>query len=114
MSECVFCARIRNGEYSWEGFNSVAFEPLNPVVPGHLLVVPRKHVPNFAWDTEESAGAMKAAAWIASEWDDCNLITSKGAAATQTIMHLHIHLVPRRLGDGLTLPWTGQHERKDV
>jgi histidine triad (HIT) family protein len=35
-----------------------------------------------------------------------NLITSQGAAATQTVMHLHLHLVPRTDGDGLKLPWS--------
>ena len=38
----------------------------------------------------------------------CNLITSVGAAATQTVKHLHIHIVPRHEGDGLHLPWTEQ------
>lgn len=40
--------------------------------------------------------------------DDFNLITSSGRWATQTVKHLHIHYVPRRKDDGLTLPWTGQ------
>jgi hypothetical protein len=39
-----------------------------------------------------------------------NLITSVGAAATQTVRHLHIHLIPRREGDALALPWTGQQK----
>lgn len=39
---------------------------------------------------------------------DMNLITSRGPAATQTVPHLHLHLIPRREGDGLTLPWTAQ------
>jgi hypothetical protein len=38
----------------------------------------------------------------------CNLITSVGADATQSVRHLHIHVVPRREGDGLMLPWSGQ------
>jgi histidine triad (HIT) family protein len=36
----------------------------------------------------------------------CNLITSAGRAATQSVMHLHLHLVPRLDGDGLALPWS--------
>lgn len=35
-----------------------------------------------------------------------NIITSRGSAATQTVYHLHLHVVPRREGDGLGLPWT--------
>ena len=37
---------------------------------------------------------------------DYNVITSAGRAATQTVMHLHFHLVPREPGDGLMLPWS--------
>ena len=36
----------------------------------------------------------------------CCLIVVCGAEATQTVPHLHIHIVPRRAGDRLTLPWT--------
>ncbi|MEU3978362.1 HIT family protein [Streptomyces bacillaris] len=41
-----------------------------------------------------------------------NLITSKGAEATQSVYHLHVHIVPRRDGDNLPLPWTPQHEAR--
>jgi histidine triad (HIT) family protein len=37
---------------------------------------------------------------------DYNIITSMGEYATQTVFHLHVHIVPRRLNDGLHLPWT--------
>jgi histidine triad (HIT) family protein len=109
MSECVFCDRVRNGEFWWEGFNCVAFTPLNPVILGHTLVVPKRHVPHFAWDGSVSADAMRAAAFLAHQHQgEYNLITSLGKNATQTIMHLHLHLVPRYEDDGLHLPWTGQ------
>jgi histidine triad (HIT) family protein len=39
---------------------------------------------------------------------DMNIISSKGPAATQTVFHLHLHLVPRTAGDCLALPWTNQ------
>lgn len=48
-----------------------------------------------------------AAAYGEAMGTDFNLITSAGAAATQTVAHLHVHYVPRRTGDGLGLPWTG-------
>ncbi len=38
----------------------------------------------------------------------CNIITSLGREATQTVNHLHIHVVPRERNDGLRLPWTDQ------
>lgn len=43
-----------------------------------------------------------------AEHEAANLITSRGGAATQTVFHLHVHVVPREAGDGLALPWTPQ------
>ncbi|GAB2457563.1 HIT family protein [Xylanimonas ulmi] len=109
---CVFCA-IVNGRsparfaYTWP--ETVAFYPLNPVVPGHLLVVPRGHVANFAEDPDVTATTMARAAEVAASLGgDMNLITSRGEWATQSVFHLHVHLVPRRESDGLALPWTEQ------
>lgn len=107
---CPFCGRIERGEYDYDDRWSVAFQPLNPVVPGHFLVVPRKHVAH-ALESPGSAGkAMELAGYLANQMglESANFITSAGRDATQTIFHLHVHLVPRREGDGLTLPWTGQ------
>jgi histidine triad (HIT) family protein len=83
-------------------------EPIDPVVPGHVLVVSFLHVRHFTESEQETARVMRFAAQYATFWmpGDCNLITSKGAAATQTVAHLHVHLVPRVEGDGLLLPWS--------
>lgn len=111
---CAFCQRWATYFYSGEpcpdrNNDAVAvFEPLNPVVPGHLLVVPFRHVHDALADPEVTAYTMAYAAEVATP--DCNLITSVGPAATQTVPHLHVHIVPRREGDGLMLPWTGQHD----
>lgn len=91
------------------GLEVLTFEPLAPVAPGHLLVVPATHVPNAAASPWVAAECMQLAAWLAAEHGGpANIITSIGAAATQTVHHLHLHLVPRRPDDGLHLPWTGQ------
>lgn len=94
-----------------DGNTIVAFEPLDPVTPGHFLVVPRHHVEDFTTAPMVSGLAMAAAARWAKRIGDCNLITSKGPYATQTVHHLHIHVVPRHPGDGLHLPWTDQLHR---
>lgn len=104
---CPFCLRIEDGEYVMGNGEAVAFEPLNPVTEGHLVVVPVRHVADASEDPEVTAETMRAAASIArDQFGSVNLITSVGAQATQTIRHLHIHIVPRREGDGLHLPWT--------
>lgn len=94
----------------------IVFEPLNPVTPGHVLVVPRKHVRDALEDLELSGKVFRFAAEYArflkldyyGDGGQFNFITSAGANATQTVFHLHVHVVPRREGDGLALPWTGQ------
>lgn len=77
-----------------------------------MLFVPVRHTPDAsAPNGSYDAGlAMETAARYAAYHGvkSFNLITSCGKAATQTVEHLHVHLVPRREGDGLKLPWTGQ------
>ena len=114
MSDCPFCKRIAAGEYGVSDSYAVSFEPLSPLVPGHLLVVPRKHVTDAGSSPLDAAAAMHLAAQIAGplKWaDSYNIITSSGPEATQSVYHMHLHIVPRRAGDGLLLPWGGQHAR---
>jgi histidine triad (HIT) family protein len=111
-AECVFCQIIRCAVPAdivcrWD--DAVAFRPLDPVTNGHTLVVPVQHVENYTEDPDVTAAVMRRAAMLAPQIDrESNLITSSGAKATQTVFHLHVHIVPRRTNDGLHLPWTGQ------
>ncbi|HEY3477867.1 MAG TPA: HIT domain-containing protein, partial [Streptomyces sp.] len=73
------------------------------------LVVPRVHVADAGVDPDVTAAVMRRAAELAGVVESANIITSVGAAATQTVFHLHVHVVPRRVGDGLALPWTNQN-----
>lgn len=107
MFECDFCA-IAKGQAPAELVAAwpdvIAFAPLDPVIDGHLLVVPRRHVRDLADDPAITGQVMRAAAQLARP--PCNLITSAGVEATQSVMHLHVHVVPRTAGDGLALPWS--------
>lgn len=104
---CPFCEYGATGPFLAGDAHAFVIEPLEPVVPGHVLVIPRVHVEDFTEDFAVSMAVMKTAAMYAwSHLGDCNLITSRGSAATQTVRHLHVHLVPRFAGDGLRLPWT--------
>ena len=108
---CVFCEIIAGNApaqmvYRWP--DAVAFIPLNPVVQGHVLVVPTRHVKDFGEDPETTMRTMARAAELPRKLEpgvSWNLITSKGKPATQSVFHLHVHLVPRRWGDQLMLPW---------
>ena len=110
---CPFCGRIERGEFDYGNDHDVAFQPLSPVTPGHFLVVPRRHVSSAFASPAEAGRALQFAGYLANQMNlgAANFITSAGRDATQTVFHLHVHVVPRRAGDGLALPWTGQ-ERK--
>lgn len=110
-TDCVFCEKI--GKYDSvemaDGYRTYSFEPLNPVVEGHRLFVSMVHTIDARDRPDITGEVFTAASWYGQEkGGDFNLITSAGSAATQTVMHLHVHYVPRREGDGLHLPWTGQ------
>lgn len=111
MTGCVFCAIVAGQAPATvvaEWPDALAIVPHRPVVPGHVLVIPRTHVRDFADDPEVTAATMRRAAELAR--GPANLITSAGEEATQTVFHLHVHIVPRADGDGLPLPWTPQQE----
>jgi histidine triad (HIT) family protein len=108
MDPCPFCEIIAGRApatvvQEWD--DAVAIVPLNPVTEGHLLVVPKRHVADFGADPDVSAAVMYRAALLAGGDQPMNLITSRGRAATQSVFHLHLHLVPRAPRDGLALPW---------
>ncbi|MCX5426095.1 HIT family protein [Streptomyces sp. NBC_00078] len=111
---CPFC-RIAAGAApavmvrEWD--DAFAIRPRSGGVnEGHVLVIPRRHVADAVEDPTVSGATMTRACELGAELDcDLNLITSVGEYATQTVFHLHIHLVPRTAGDGLPLPWTPQH-----
>lgn len=118
MTDCPFCAIVAGDAPAtvvrrWN--DAIAIVPRGGVNSGHLLVIPTAHVQDVGTDPDVSAATMARAAEIAAELDAANIITSKGAAATQTVRHLHLHVLPRAAGDGLPLPWTPQqHEREGM
>lgn len=114
--DCVFCdeSKIRADDIrivrgTSTSVDCMIFEPPEPVTGGHALVVPVEHARDLSDDFRLAAGAMEVAAWLSYRFSDVNVITSKGSLATQTVGHLHLHVVPRIKNDGLHLPWTGQH-----
>ena len=113
---CAFCRIIERGEYDDEYDGIVDFRPLHPVVPGHRLVVPKVHVADALEDPWVTGETMAYAANLAKTAGlaPCNIMTSVGREATQSVFHLHIHIVPRSAGDGLMLPWTEQQAREAV
>ena len=102
---CLFC-RIPREQILIDGPLAVAARDSYPVSKGHTLIIPRRHVASFFETTEEERQAMlklldeaKAALDKELKPDGYNIGINGGAAAGQTVMHLHIHLIPRYAGD---------------
>lgn len=103
----------------------IAFFPTDPAVLGHTMVVPRQHVETI-WDLQESLAERLATVTVriarvvrdTLRPDGLNIIQSNGSAATQTVMHLHIHVVPRWEGDSIGPIWPPEsdysEEQKDT
>ncbi|MEU1948147.1 HIT family protein [Streptomyces sp. NPDC020125] len=107
---CPFCAIVHDGApativHEWA--DALAIVPRSGgCTEGHLLVIPRGHVADFTTDPVVAATVQMRAAELAQQMGgQWNYLTSCGEAATQTVFHLHGHLVPRTAGDGLALPW---------
>lgn len=101
---CVFCTYSGPVLAVYGGVFMI--EPLNPVTPGHMLIIPKRHLRDALESPADTGLVMEYAARYARS--PCNIITSVGTEATQTVFHLHVHVIPRATGDGLRLPWTGQ------
>lgn len=114
MADCIFCdivARKAPASFIYADHDVIGIVPINPVTPGHVIFIPHAHVEDFTQLPWVSGRVVEAAAayWRGVGGNgSVNLITSKGKEATQSVFHLHVHLVPRRENDGLHLPWTGQ------
>ena len=111
MSDCIFC-KIANGEipsdFLYEDDRVVAFRDQNPQAPVHVLVVPKAHHENFVDNVPAETllsmeRAVKAVAEVCGvDESGFRCIMNTGAAAGQTVMHLHLHVLGGRdLGEGL-------------
>ncbi len=113
--DCIFC-KIVAGELPAtivdEDERTIAFMDINPATRGHVLVIPRTHTQDLlsasAEDLQAIAGASQRLAARIKERlgaEGVNLVNSCGAAAWQTVFHLHMHVIPRYRDDPLRLPW---------
>ena len=110
---CIFCQIVAGrapAEVVARSDRAVAFLTIGPLAEGHTLVVPFRH----ASDLTEISAQDTSAVWqlvhdvenrlrAAGLADGVSLFAMSGTAAEQSILHLHVHVVPRRHGDGLDL-----------
>ena len=111
---CIFCDLMRGAaevSICHEDATAIAFMDIQPVNPGHVLVVPREHYETLQ-DIPSAVGMhlYKVAVRLipivqkAAGATDMNIVVNSGQAAGQNVMHYHIHLIPRRDGDGFDVP----------
>ena len=107
--ECLFC-RIVSGELPatvvYEDDNAVAFLDHRPLFPGHTLLVPRQHVETLGdLPTKLVAPYFEAAQLLSlaveSAMDAEGTFVAMNNRVSQSVPHLHVHIVPRRRKDGL-------------
>jgi len=114
FSHCTFCDLIRgSAEVSicHEDADSIAFMDIQPVNAGHVLVVPRAHYESLL-DVPPEIGmhlfrvTMRLAGAVrkVTSCEDMNIVVNSGAAAGQDEPHYHVHIIPRRHGDGFDIP----------
>lgn len=111
--DCIFCKIASNeipSEKVYEDDTVFAFMDINPLNDGHVLVVPKAHVVTIHEITEADFAAvmsathkLAAAVKQAVNPEGINLMQLNGKAANQVVPHLHVHIVPRWSGDGLTI-----------
>ncbi|MBM4070792.1 MAG: HIT family protein [Planctomycetes bacterium] len=103
--DCPFC-RLEQPRILLENDFAVAVPDGFPIADGHTLVVPKRHVTSvFDLTDEEQAAVWNLVAQVRTKLmaeltpDGFNVGLNDGAAAGQTVMHAHVHVIPRRLGD---------------
>ena len=113
-THCTFCDLIRGAaevSICHEDADAIAFMDIQPVNNGHVLVVPRAHYESLL-DVPQDIGmhlfrvTMQLANAVrrVTGSDDLNIVVNSGAAAGQDEPHYHVHIIPRREGDGFDIP----------
>ena len=127
MDTCIFCKIIKGelpSEKIYEDDKVLAILDIRPVSPGHTLVMPKEHVSALTDADDSIMGELmpvvkKVAGGVmtGTNSEGFNVNINNGRAAGQIVDHLHIHIIPRRTGDGLKL-WSqhdyGEGEMKEV
>ncbi len=114
-SDCIFC-KIVAGDIPCfklhEDEDSIAFMDINPVNPGHALIVHKAHHRDLFEIPADNIAAVTLTAQRISravqatlEPAGMNLLQCNGPAAKQSVMHFHMHVIPRHMADGLTMNW---------
>ncbi len=123
--QCVFCAIVAGDTEAslvYEDEVAVVFMDVNPVTPGHLLVVPRSHAVGLE-DLDEDTSAhvwslghqmARALRRTSLRCEGINVFLADGEAAFQEVFHFHLHVFPRFAGDGFSIDADWKQRPRDL
>jgi len=111
--DCIFCQIVQKRIPAftvYEDEKCLAFLDINPLTPGHTLIIPKEHVESMFDISEEllqhiAAIAQKLAKNMREKVgaEGVNLFQASGPVAEQSIQHFHLHVIPRKSGDNLNI-----------
>lgn len=122
MTECLFCKIIQGkipAHKIYENEFVLVFLDINPVAKGHLLVISKEHHRNIydvtAKSLQEIILICKKMSFLVKEKlgaTGTNIVNASEKDAQQSVFHIHFHVVPRYVSDGLDLWFTGRDFEK--
>ena len=123
MNDCIFCkilAGEMEGSLVYRDEICAAFMDIQPINPGHLLVVPVNHAAYLSeLEQEDAAQVFRVAKHLAAalrrsdvKCEGVNLFLADGEAAMQEVFHVHLHVIPRFAGDGFGLKFPATYFQK--
>jgi len=114
MSNCIFCDIVSGtapASVVYEDSNIIAFMDIQPIIPGHTLIIPKKHCVYLS-ELDDTTGAQlfRVTREIVRAVRDCgircegaNLFLADGEAVGQDVFHTHMHVIPRYKGDNFVI-----------
>ena len=106
---CLFCDIVADkipSKKVYEDDRCIAILDISQATYGHTLVIPKQHFDNFlTCDSETLAHLFQVSQILARQIttnckaDGCNIVVNTNEAAGQSVMHLHIHIIPRYVND---------------
>ncbi len=121
---CIFC-KLAHGKipsasiYEDDDFKVIL--DASPASRGHSIILPKTHAANIFELPDEYCEkifkvAKKCGAAIknAFNYDGLNVLQNNGEAAGQTVFHLHVHLIPRNMEDGITIKYVPETNKDDA
>ncbi|MEM6455050.1 MAG: HIT family protein [Acidobacteriota bacterium] len=104
----------------WENDHVLAFLDINPLSPGHTLVIPKERKAHLHELSDDAAAALGRAlprlcraVMAASGAPDYNVLQNNGGAAHQAVFHVHFHIIPKTADGGLGVGWPARQLADD-